>query len=295
MVVALTAVGILIWVGRGNATELGKVHLRFDASWLVLALPLYATSSLFLALGWRQELAAFGHRLPVLVAIRLWCRAQLARYIPTGLAAFASREVLARDVGVPSMLGAASLVVELVTVIGWGCLAAAIGLPSSLLSSGLRIALGAGSVAGLVALPIVYPRVAAVGRRIPALATLASTPGRRGALYGSLALYGVSIAVKSACFVAFGAALLSIRGGDTWLLAGAVQAAAVIGIIGVTPAGIGVREGAIIGLLSHRFGTTDAAAIAVAWRAWEFAFELAWLGFGTVVRARSPKPAPAPR
>ena len=89
--------------------------------------------------------------------------------------------------------------------------------------------------------------------------------------------------------------MLSIRAGDAWLLAGAVQAAAVIGIIGVTPAGIGVREGAMIGLLSHRFGTTDAAAIAVAWRAWEFAFELGWLGFGTLVRARSPRPAPLQR
>jgi uncharacterized membrane protein YbhN (UPF0104 family) len=293
MALALTAVAILIWVGQRNASDLGKVHhLRFDARWLVLALPLYGASSLCLALGWRQELAAFGHRLPVLVAIRIWWRAQLARYIPTGLAAFASREVLARDVGVPSMLGAASLVVELVTVIGWGCLAAAIGLPSTLLATGLRVALGAGAIAGLVALPIVYPRVAAIGRRIPALATLASTPGRRGALYGSLALYGLSIAVKSACFVAFGAALLSIHAGDAWLLAGSVQAAAVIGIIGVTPAGIGVREGAMIGLLSHRFGTTDAAAVAVAWRAWEFSFELAWLGFGTLVRTRSPKPAP---
>jgi uncharacterized membrane protein YbhN (UPF0104 family) len=59
----------------------------------------------------------------------------------------------------------------------------------------------------------------------------------------------------------------------------------------VTPAGLGVREGAMIGLLSHRFTTTDAAALAVAWRAWEFGFELAWLGLGTMWRPPAVKQA----
>ncbi len=287
---AVAAVAVLIAIGRRNATGLAGLHLHLDLAWLVAAVPLYAVSSLALALGWRQELAAFGARLPVPVAIRLWWRAQLARYVPTGLAAFASREVLARDAGVPNMLGAASLALELATVVGWGCLAAAIGVPSSLLSTPLRVVLGAGAAAGLALLPVAYPRVAALGRRVPALGTLASTRADRSGLYGSIALYGISVAVKSACFVLFAAALIPTRAGDTWLLAGSVQAAAVIGIIGFTPAGIGVREGAIIGLLGHRFGNPDAAAVAIAWRAWEFAFELAWLAVGTAWR-----PAPGPR
>jgi hypothetical protein len=243
---------------------------------------LYASGSLALALAWREELAAFGHRLPVAQAIRIWWRAQLARYIPTGLAAFASREVLAREAGVANMLGAASLVVELVTVVGWGCLGAAIGLPSSLLAAPLRIALGSSAAAGLATLPILYPRVAGMGHRVPALRTLAALKADRPTLYAAVGLYGASVAVKSVAFVAFAAALLPVHGSDAWLLAGGVQGAAVIGILGVTPAGIGVREGAMIGILGHRFGATDAAAVAVAWRAWEFGFELTWLGIGTV-------------
>jgi len=291
MVLAVLAVTLLVYVGTRNARDLTRVHLRLEPIWLLAAVPVYATGSLFLALGWRQELAAFGHRLPAVVAVRIWWRAQLARYIPTGLAAFASREVLARDVGVPNMLGAASLVVELATVIGWGCLAAAVGLPSSLLATPLRIALGASAAAGLLALPVAYPRLATVGHRVPALRTLAELRSRRPGLYGAVGLYGASVAVKSVAFALFASALVATRAGDLALLGGAVQAAAVIGIIGVTPAGLGVREGAMIGLLGHRFGATDAAALAVAWRAWEFGFELAWLGLGSLVKPRSAEPA----
>jgi len=282
MVLALGAVGVLVYIGTSNAHDLTTVHLRLDAWWFLVAFPLYASGSLALALAWREELAAFGHRLPVAQAIRIWWRAQLARYIPTGLAAFASREVLAREAGVANMLGAASLVVELVTVVGWGCLGAAIGLPSSLLAAPLRIALGSAAAAGLATLPILYPRIAGMGHRVPALRTLAALKADRPTLYAAVGLYGASVAVKSAAFVAFAAALLPVHGSDAWLLAGGVQAAAVIGILGVTPAGIGVREGAMIGILGHRFGATDAAAVAVAWRAWEFGFELTWLGVGTV-------------
>src|SRR5579885_505498 len=113
MVLALGAALVLVWIGRRNASDLGRVHLRLDPRWLVAGLPFYALGSLWLAIGWRAELDAFGYRLPVTVAIRVWWRAQLARYVPTGLAAFASRAALARQEGVPASIGAASLALEL--------------------------------------------------------------------------------------------------------------------------------------------------------------------------------------
>jgi uncharacterized membrane protein YbhN (UPF0104 family) len=48
-------------------------------------------------------------------------------------------------------------------------------------------------------------------------------------------------------------------------------------MVGITPAGLGVREGVIAGLLAARFGAGNAAAFAVAFRAWDFAFELVWI------------------
>ena len=290
-VLALGAVGVLVLIGRRNAADLAHVHLRLRPAWLALAVPLYAVGSLSLALGWRELLTAFGHRLPLGVAVRVWWRAQLARYVPTGLAAFASRAALARQEGVPTALGAASMALELAALVGWACLMAAIGLPSSLLATPLRWALGVGAATGLATLPVLYPWAAGAFRRVPALAALAHTRGRRAPLYGALGLYGAFSAAKAAAFVAFTAALVPIHARDAWLVAGTVQAAGVIGLIGVTPAGIGVRETAMVGLLYRRIGTPDAAALAVAWRAFEFAFELAWLGLGTAWR-RPAAPAP---
>jgi len=281
---ALAAVGILVWVGHRNASDLAHVHLRLRPAWFALAIPVYAAGSLMLALGWRELLVAFGHRLPLPTAVRVWWRAQLARYVPTGLAAVASRAALAREEGVPAALGAASMALELAALVGWACLMAAIGLPSSLLSAPLRWVLGAAAAAGLATLPLLYPWAAGKVHRVPVLATLAHTRGRRGSLYAALGLYGVFSVAKAAAFVAFAAALVPLHGRDVWLLAGTVQGAGVIGIIGVTPAGIGVRETAIVGFLYRRIGTADAAALAVAWRAFEFAFELGWLGLGTVWR-----------
>jgi uncharacterized membrane protein YbhN (UPF0104 family) len=288
MALALAAAVVLVWIGRRNAHDLSRVHLRLQAGWLLASLPPYALGSLLLAVGWRTELAAFGHRLPVGVAIRVWWRAQLARYVPTGLAAFASRAALARQEGVPASLGAASLAVELATLILWGTLGAAVGITFTL---PLRVLLGVSAAIGLVLLPLLYRRVASVaalGRRFPALAPLATTPARTSWMYAAIGCYGLSILVKSVAFVLFSAALLTIHPGDAWLLGGAVQGAAVIGIIGITPAGIGVRETAMVGLLSHRFGTTDAAALAIAWRAYEFAFELVWLAIGSGFGRRTP-------
>ncbi|GAC1479062.1 MAG: hypothetical protein NVS1B12_16030 [Acidimicrobiales bacterium] len=285
----------LFVIGRHDTTQLARVHLRVRPIVLLAAVPFYAIGSLWLALGWRAQLAAFGTRLPVLTAVRLWWRAQLARYVPTGLAALASRAALGAAVGVPAAVGAGSLVLELAELVGWCGVGAAALLPSASLGVPYRLALGVGSAAGLALLPLSYRRLAGLGGRIRGLAALASTPASRRGLYVASLVYGASLAARTVAFVIFGAALLTVGAGDTGLLAGSVLAAAIVGIIGVTPAGLGVREGAMVALLRGRFGVGDAAALAVAWRAWEFAFELVWLAVGTAFGPRlTPGRAPTP-
>ena len=90
----------------------------------------------------------------------------------------------------------------------------------------------------------------------------------------------------------FATALLPVRAGDVALLIGAVNAAAVGGMIGVTPAGIGVREGILAALLRHRFGLGDAAAVAIALRVWDLLFELTWLAIIAAARMRKGSTAP---
>jgi uncharacterized membrane protein YbhN (UPF0104 family) len=50
-----------------------------------------------------------------------------------------------------------------------------------------------------------------------------------------------------------------------------------VGMVGITPAGLGVREGVIAAALGARFGLGEAATLAVLYRAWDFVFELVWL------------------
>jgi uncharacterized membrane protein YbhN (UPF0104 family) len=119
----------------------------------------------------------------------------------------------------------------------------------------------------------VAPRLAA---RVPALG---AAPG---AVYGACLCYGASTVANTAAFVLLAAGMLSVRPGDTGLLVGAVQAASIVGVLSVAPAGIGVREALLVVLLGPRFGAGDALAVAVAWRAWALAFELVWLVVGSV-------------
>ena len=64
---------------------------------------------------------------------------------------------------------------------------------------------------------------------------------------------------------------------DVTLIIGAAYAGVAAGMVGITPAGLGVREGVMTAILAHRFGLSDAAAFALVSRAWEFAFEMVFL------------------
>ena len=64
---------------------------------------------------------------------------------------------------------------------------------------------------------------------------------------------------------------------DVTLVIGAAYAGVAAGMIGITPAGLGVREGVMTAILASRFGLSDAAAFALVSRAWEFGFEMVFL------------------
>lgn len=282
LAVVAAVVAVVAKVAVDNAGALSRVRLQLDALWLVAAVPCTASAGLLLALGWRRLLAAWGSDLGLAAAIRIWWRAQASRYLPTGMVAVASREVLSARQGVPRSLGAASNLVEIGILVAWGAVVAGALLPSSVLPLVLRalvVAAGAALLAGL-------PWALRLGRRLlpsrllgrlPALASTGLCPG---AHYRAAVLYGASVAAKSAAFVLVAAAILPVHPGEVALLMGAVQGASVVGILGVTPAGIGVREGVMALVLGPSLGLGSALALAVVWRAWELAFELVWLGAG---------------
>ncbi|MCU1463409.1 MAG: hypothetical protein JWO37_3484 [Acidimicrobiales bacterium] len=291
---ALLVAAFLVKVGVDNASQLRHVHLRARPRPLIAGAPLVVLAGLLLPLAWRRLVSAWGTDVPARVALRIWVLSQASRYLLTGVATLASRTALSAKAGVARSLAAASTLVEIGILVVLAAVGAAACLPSRVLAAPVRLAAVIVGLAALAALPVV---LRFGGRALPRLHALRPEALRTGRLYETVAIDAASIALRCLAFVLFAIGLLPHVGvGDGFLLAGALQAAALVGLIGFTPAGLGVREGVLAGLLHRGLPQVtlgDAAAVAVAWRAYEFVFEVGWvvtatvMGRKTQVRARA--------
>jgi uncharacterized membrane protein YbhN (UPF0104 family) len=281
---AAVVVVLLVGAATRNAHDLGDVEFELSPGWLVAAAPFTLFGGVLLPMAWRHAVGAYGFELPRATAMRIWCLSQASRFVPGNVALVASRVLLSAKAGVPRSLAGASVAVEGALIVAWGGFFAS-WLPSSRIPGPLRLLLAAGALAGLAAVPVLLRFTGRVlPRRLPALAPGAQ---RTRHLYEAIGLYGLNNLVRASGFVFVAAALHTIDGRDVWLLIGAVNLGAVLGMLGITPAGLGVREGVIAVLLADRFGTGNAAAFAVAFRAWDFAFELIWLAIALWWERRS--------
>ena len=76
---SLAVVGALGFVCYRAVQGISSLSFHVRAGWLVVAWPLALAAFPLLAVAWSQMLAAYGHRLPVPTAVRLWCLAQASR------------------------------------------------------------------------------------------------------------------------------------------------------------------------------------------------------------------------
>ena len=106
-------------------------------------MPIGLAAGVVLPLGWRRLVAAYGVAIGRGAAVRVWCLSQTGRYLPTGLAGFAARVVMASKEGVPRSLTSATLAIELGLLAAWSGLIAAVFIPSSVVAGPWRVLLGA--------------------------------------------------------------------------------------------------------------------------------------------------------
>jgi uncharacterized membrane protein YbhN (UPF0104 family) len=185
--------------------------------------------------------------------------------------------------------GGASFAIESLLLIGWATLIGAIFIPSSVVSTPTRVVLATGAAVALATLPW---SLRVLGGRMKRLAALAPDKLQSKEMVEAVGLFGLNSTLRAARFVALAAALLPLTAGDVPLVLGAGYAGVIAGMIGITPAGLGVREGVIVAVLAREFGVGDAAALAVLLRAWDLVFELGFLAVATWVgRHRPPVPA----
>jgi len=215
-----------------------------------------------------------GPRLPGWTSVQLFMVANLGRYVPGKVWQIAGLAALARRRGVPASTATAAavlgqgLALVAATAVGLGAL---VGGPTRLASWApwAAAAVGAGVVLGL--LPPVFRRLAALWFRL----ARQEEPEGLGSLQalGWLALYGVNWVVYAVAFWMLVASL----GVDAPLLpvASAFAAAYVLGYVMIfAPAGLGVREGFLVALLTPHLGPGPSGAAAVVARLWTTGVEL---------------------
>ena len=272
--VAATA-AVLVNLTIRHSNELSNFSFDMAPYWLVPALLATSVANLLLPLGWRCLLHAYGHAIKKNSAIKLWCFAQTGRYLPTGLIAVASRISLALKFSIPKSVTAASIAVETLFLIGWAAVVCAIFIPSTFLPLAFKCLLGLAALSGLLLLPLL---MSGVGAKLTKTNPLKGDASTRRHIYQAGTLFGASVLIRTLGIVALAFAFLNIQGSDINLLVGASYAGILAGMIGITPAGIGVREGVITTILATQMGIGDATAFAVLSRAWEFGAEMLFLG-----------------
>ncbi|MEV4562653.1 lysylphosphatidylglycerol synthase transmembrane domain-containing protein [Nonomuraea sp. NPDC049419] len=262
LLLALVALGFLGYGLAANWEETTGALARMSP-WAVLgAFGSVLLGQFFMLVAWREILAGLGTRVPVRVAGRIMFVGQLGKYIPGAVWAYAAMMDLGRDHGSPPRRTFATISLGLVINLG-----VAISIAAATLGT-LEAVRQAWYLVLLVPVIIVclHPKVLAWGlnlalriaRREPLESVL---PGRTVLVaVGWTALgwlvYGLHI------WLVAGSA---IHGADLYVIAtGAYAFAWATGIlIVVVPAGVGVREGALVLVLGPVIGTPAALAVAI--------------------------------
>jgi hypothetical protein len=285
---------------RGTPTE--ALHPR----WALIALSsvvVFATYAVLIE-TWRRILTAWGETLSFVDAARIWSLSNLGRYMPGVNQVFTIGAVaeLARRRRISPAAAAGSAVINTAVNIATGFVVAlAAGWQAvDRLSGGhatLGIVIVVALVTGLLLLPAVLPRLLLLLRRLTGRDLVLGTLPRRAvyhAIVGNVIAWGL-YGIAFQCFVC---GVLGVWKGST---VGYIAIWAVSYVLGylafLVPAGLFVREAAMVDALSLLQLTTGGAAgiVAVSARLWMTILELIpallFLAHGTRARPEEPTPS----
>lgn len=285
LAVALT-LAALGYVGATIARQgeqLREYPWAVDLPALLASIPLLLAVFAFGVFAWGRVLARFhGGGAPLPALLRVWFLSGLAKYIPGKVWQFVAAAGLARRAGLPPVVLLSSLVVYM----GFGLLSSGVvsagTLPLGELDPRLDVAWLAPAALG-IALLLVQPAVIAFGLRLVPRVLHETVLAWRGSWVDGVRLLALSLlywALYALPFWLFVDAVVDLPLRALPLLGGINALSFLVGyLFFVVPAGLGVREAAIMTLLAPVVGGTGpAAVIAVASRLWIIAAEL--LGAG---------------
>ncbi|MGD0705084.1 MAG: lysylphosphatidylglycerol synthase domain-containing protein [Trebonia sp.] len=266
------------------AVALARLH------WYSVTLSLTAAmaGAWCMMLAWRAILTDLGSPLPLGKAARVCFVAQLGKYVPGAVWAFAAQVELGHDAGVPRRRGAAAVAVSLAVAVGAGLAVAGLILP--LASPDVtRHFWWVLTAVPVIALGLCPPVLSRLINRV--LTLTARPPLEREPSWGGLAR---ALGWTVLGWLAFGGQVWLLLAGmtdrgavDLPLATGGYALAFAAGLLLVVfPNGIGAREIILIAVLAPVVPHGTALAIALAARLLTTASDLLWGFFGLMLRGR---------
>lgn len=286
----------LILRGAGiRLAEVGTVDWTLvhpDVPYLVLSVALLFVTFGAAAALWSRNLAEFGERgAGVAEGAAILLIANLGRYVPGRILALAGVAVLARRRGMSGVRATgAAVTAQMVNLLGAAAVGGWVAVWSAGLSGAWSIALGVAIVAGLAGFLYFDGVGALLGwiLRRGGHTGEAPDPSGRG-LLRILPGYILNWLVHGAAFVCLSRGLGMEVG--YWTGTTAFVAAYLAGFVFLpAPAGIGIRESFLAGLLAPILGLEASIVLAALQRVWSTAAELLGAAAGALVLRR-----PAPR
>lgn len=300
---AALAVLAIALAGREIVRQWGEfrasgAHLRLRPALLALSGACVLVAWAILIETWRRVVMAWGSRLEIGAAARIWFISNLGRYVPGKVWQVGAMAVMARDAGAsPVAATGSAILVNVVNLLAGFAVVAATG--ASLFDRpALSWGLGTALALALLALPALLPPLGRLAARVT---------GREVAMPRVRATTVLAAAAGcTAAWVLYGAAFQLLAAGVTGTAAGhtaawiaAFTGSYLLGYIALfSPGGLGVREGFLIVAL-QRLGLAlvgGAGVIALASRLWLTVLEvlpgLSLLAYDAV--RRGPRPTRPP-
>ncbi len=237
---------------------------------------------------WDGAVRGSPKRLTWFQAVRVFFVSNLARYVPGAIWQFAGLAALAAAAGASPIAASLGVLLQQAVLLATGFALVLSGAPHVLgawtrdLDSWSQVVLAVlFTTALIVAGPRVLPAVRQLAERIVKRPVPLPTPPP-----GAFAWYVVRSALGwvayGIAFWLFGRALYGNEAPHLWLAASAYLTSYLLGLLVViAPAGLGVREGALVLALSPAIGADRAVVLAAASRIWLVAIEI--LGAVSVV------------
>jgi hypothetical protein len=274
--------GALAWALAAQWGAVRPLLAQLSAASLAGALAAVLAGILATFLCWREILAGLGGRLPLVAGARVFFLGQLGKYLPGSLWPVLAQMELGRDHQVPERASGSAVGVFLLVLVGTGLAVAAATAPllgpDAVHTYGWLLAVL--PLALLAIVPGVLNRLLALALR------LARRPSLPAPLSAAVVLRAAGWALVS--WLAYGVHVwvlaVQLVPADPVLLARATGAFAAAWCAGflllVVPAGAGVREAALVVLLSPAMTRPEATVVAVVSRLLFVLGDLGWAAVG---------------